>query len=126
VSFESELKSHLQSDSTIYNLVSSRIHPIVMPQNGTLPAITYHIVIGQPENSLDGFDSGLINYQLQIDCWATLHSQMLSLGNAVKERLKTNAANIKFVINDYPGFDDYESDTKRYRRSLTVSCWHRE
>lgn len=126
MSFESDLKSHLQNDATITGLVGSRIRPMVMPENGELPAISYHIVIGQPQNSLNGFDSGLINYQVQIDCWTTLHSQMLALGNAVKERLKTNAANFTVVINEYPGFDDYEEETKRYRRSLTVSCWYRE
>ena len=126
MTFEADFKSHLQSDGTISGTVNDRIYPSVMPQSSTLPAITYSFVSGNPQTSIDGFTSGVSRYGIQIDCWASSYSSVIALALAVRNRLKTNAATFSIVITEYPLFDDYEPDTKLYRRSIGCACWFKE
>ncbi len=124
--FEADLKSHLQGASAVSALVADRIHPQVLPEGSTLPAVTYTAVFGTPQNSLDGFTSTIVNYSVQIDCWAATFDAAAALALAVRARMNTAASSFSTVIREYPLLDDYEPDTKRYRRSLGCSCWHKE
>jgi hypothetical protein len=126
MSFESELRTHLLADTAIGDLVGERVRPDILPESSALPAITYFHIAGEPQTSIDGFTSNLTRYLIQIDCWALLYSQVVALALAVRNRLKTNAATIKFHIAAYPLIDDYEPETKRYRRALEIACWHEE
>lgn len=122
--FEDALKAHLQADSAIAALVSERIHPLILGQKSPTPAITYSIVFGEPVNSLDGFTSGLTRYSVQIDCWSQTFDRTRELAAAVAARLNTPAETFKSVIRSAPTLEDYESDTKYYRRSIDASCWY--
>lgn len=126
MSFEADLKAHLQSDSTISGLVNARIFPKKVPEEVTMPVITYTNNDGEPQNCLDGFTSGVVRYDMQIDCWATTFTRVIALGLAVRNRLNTVAATFSSIITQYPALDDYEEDTKRYRRSIGVICWFKE
>jgi hypothetical protein len=125
MSFEADLKSHL-SVAGIGALAGDRVYPTVRPQDSGLPAVTYSHVSGRPSNSLDGYTSGLQRFLMQIDCWAKSHSEVMALATAVRDRMNTAAATFSTVITEYPLLDDYEPDTKLYRRSLGVACWYRE
>jgi hypothetical protein len=125
MSFEADLKAHLAADATLRGLIQAKLRPMIADREDTPPCVTYHVVHGAPQNSLDGFTSNIIQYDLQIDCWALTHSQMLAVADAVLQRLKTAAATIDFVITSYPSFDDFEQEAERYRRSIAVSCWHK-
>jgi hypothetical protein len=125
MSFEADLKSHL-SVAGIGALVGERVYPIVRPQDSALPAITYSHVFGRPSNSLDGYTGGLQRFLMQIDCWAKSYEQVAALARAVRDRMNTAAATFSTVITEYPLLDDYEPETKLYRRSLSVACWYRE
>lgn len=125
MSFEADLKTHL-STAQIAALAGDRIYPILRPQDAALPAVTYSHVFGRPSNSLDGYTSGLQRFLMQIDCWAKSYSDVIALAQAVRDRMNTSAATFSTVITEYPLIDDYESDTKLFRRSLSVACWYRE
>lgn len=126
MSFEAELKAHLQSDSAISAMVGERIHPLILPERSEFPAITYTLVFGEPQNSLDGFTSGLRRISVQIDCWSRTFDRTKSVAEAVVSRLGTPASAFKSVVTEYPTLDDYESETKIYRRSIGASCWFTE
>jgi uncharacterized protein DUF3168 len=126
MSFEADLKAHLQGDATVSATVADRIFPSIVPEGEAMPSITYTHIIGQPENSLDGFTSGLTRYAMQIDCWALTYPAVLALALAVRDRLGTNASTISFVVNEFPLIDDFEPDTKRFRRALGCACWFKE
>jgi hypothetical protein len=124
--FEHDLKSHLQAGAGVSALVADRIFPLRLKDGGALPAVTYQVIYGATANSLDGFTSGMVNYQVQLDCWSETYEGALSLAKAVRDRMNTAATAFSAVIRDFPGNDDYEPDTKHYRRILNVSCWHHE
>lgn len=126
MSFESELRAHLLADSSISDLVGERIYPIIAPQRAPTIRITYSIVFGETQNSLDGFTSGLTRYRVQLDCWSQSFDVARRLALAVRNRLKVAATSFQSVIVSFPSIDDYEDEAELYRRSLEVSCWHTE
>jgi hypothetical protein len=124
--FNDDFVAHLLGDASIVAVVGTRLFPETIPQQGAIPAITYRIIIGQPRNSLDGFTSGLVNYQVQVDCWARTFETARRLALLVRNRANTRHAHFSSVIAEYPGEDEFEPDTKRYRRMVNLSCWHQE
>lgn len=127
MTFEAALKAHLQADATITSYVADRITPVIREEGAALPALVYTHVFGAPQNSIDGFTSGLTRYVIQFDCWALTNQAAEALALAVRNRLGTVASTIpQIVVAEFPLFDDYEPDTKRYRRALQCAMWHQE
>lgn len=126
MNFEAELKAHYGADAELTALIQSRFQPMINSRGKDLPKVTYHIVSGQPQNSLDGFTSGVMRYDVQLDVWASVHSQMLATAEAVFNRSNEAVASGTFtiIVQEYPAFDEYETDTERYRRSIAITCWH--
>ena len=127
MTFETDLKAHLQADATIVALVADRIFPQIVPEGEAMPALTYTLAFGAPQNSLDGFTSDTTRYVVQLDCWGLTHEARMNLAIAVRNRLGTTASTIKqIVVTEFPIFDDYEPDTKRFRRAIQIAAWHTE
>ena len=124
--FDRDFKAHLQADSAIVAFVGDRIFPLVVPQAGSIPALVYTLVDGQLSNSLDGFTSGMVNYAVQLDCWARTYEDAMNLSIAVRNRLNIAATSFNTVIGGFPSLSEFEPDTRRYRRMLMLSCWHHE
>lgn len=106
--------------------VGQRIRPGVLNDADIMPAITYSLITGAPQTSLDGFTSGLTRYAVQIDCWASTFNAVVALALAVRDRMNVAADGFRTVITDFPLLDDYEDDTKRFRRSIACACWYTE
>jgi hypothetical protein len=116
---EEALYSHLSTSTGLTALVSDRIYPIMMPQDPTLPAITYQRISNSPVNTIGGFAS-LDNPHIQFDCWATSYSSVKALGDKLR---KTIAAATTFNALQMSDQDLYEADTEIYRVSMDFSCW---
>lgn len=125
MSFDAELRDHL-GVAAVTAYVGQRIRPGILSDGDGMPAITYSLVSGSPQNSLDGFTSHLVRYSVQIDCWAKTLNAVNSLALVVRDRMNVSASGFKTVITDFPLLDDYENDTRRFRRSLACACWHTE
>lgn len=123
MTFEADLKAHLQGDADIAALVSTRIAPQPLPQGSTKPAISYLVVSEDPQNDLDGEDGDLLEVRVQVDCWAESQETVRRLGELVRERMKTSS----FKATPVPGasFGDYEDRTKQHRFSRDFQCWYR-
>lgn len=117
---EPMIYTHLAGQAGVSALVGARIYPLIMPQDGALPALVYTIVSAVPINSLGGF-SGLINPRVQIDCWAKTYGQAKALAEAVHQAMDTRNANFDALLIDMR--DDYEEDTKLYRVLQDYSIW---
>lgn len=126
MSFETDLKAHLASSSEIAAIVGARIFPVIAPENVSHPCVTYSVVGGDPHSSLDGFTSGTTRYVVQVDCWAKSFNAVMNLALAVRDQLAQNAATFRSVLQEFPLLDDYEPQTKIYRRAVQVACWHQE
>lgn len=125
-SLHGAIRALLTSDTAVAALVSTRIYPMVLPLDVTLPAISIHEISGA-ENAITGH--GYPRYQ--ISCWATGSSgfsQVQSVKNAVKDCLNrykgvasgNHIKNISFVGS----MDDYEQETKIYHASLDFQVIH--
>lgn len=118
MSFSSALYSHLSTHAGLSAIVGTRVYPHPMPQNVTLPAVTYQRIDGVRE---DTFTRAVASttVRVQLNAWAKTYVQ----ADAVRTQLRT--AMLAFV--DGGGLtvhgvrlgtdqDDYDADT--------LTHWH--
>lgn len=122
MSVESKLKTLLGANVTVAGLVSDRIYPMVLPQNPTLPAITYTRIVGLPVYSIYGY-SGLNNAHVQVDCWASTYSGAKALAAAVTAAISSATTFKGVMVGDR---DMFEDDVLLYRVSMDWSLWVKE
>lgn len=124
MTFEADLKSHLGADGTIAGLVGDRIFPAVIPQGKAVPAITYQAISGQPQTDLSGDDGQMVNYRMQLNCWAEGYLTAKQLAEAVRTRLKTAASSFK-AVPLVSAQDVFEESPKRFGVYMDFSFWYR-
>lgn len=86
ISVATELRSFLLADADISDLVGTRIHPLTLPQNPTLPAITFQWISGTRSHHYQGPD-GLSRPRIQFDCYASTYLEMEELSEALRARM---------------------------------------
>jgi len=117
MTIETELRTRLLADGTISGLIGTRLYPVVLPQDPTMPALVSSRVSGQRLHNLSGV-AGRGMPRITIDCWASTYAGSKTLAAAVRSSLDglnglltTINASIK-IDNE---IDDYEDDTGLYR-----------
>jgi hypothetical protein len=123
MTFEADLKTHLQADASIAAAVLDRIYPLTAPQGVAKPYITYQRITGTPTNDLDGLDGSLIDIRCQIDVYAASFDACRVLSEFVRIRLQTAAASFAALTNFDQDF--FEDDVRLYRTALDCSFWFR-
>lgn len=120
---EESIFSHLSTVAAITTYVgassSARIYPVYLPQDPTLPAMSYQRISSQPQVSMGGF-CNLDNPRIQIDCWATSYSAVKGMAEAVRDAMMSAAGFNALEISDQ---DLFEPDLEIYRVSIDFSCW---
>lgn len=113
----------LRNHAGLSAIIGQRIFPVVLPQNGTFPAITYQISGTDPENDLDGY-TGLNNLRVQLVCWAEsyLEATNVSKQAALAMESATTFDAIRTRRRDHP----YDLSTYLYQVTLDFSVWHTE
>lgn len=81
---EAAIKGLLTGDATVSGLVSSRVYPIALPQEATLPAISYSRVSMFGKDVTHSGTNQAAKTVLQISCWARSALAAKNLANAVK------------------------------------------
>ena len=131
---EEALVSVLKAASAVTNICSTRVYPAVVPQKGTIPALTYQRISGPRIRDLDGPD-GMATPRFQINCWSTTYKGAFTLSNAVRGVLDNYSGTVlSVVIHDCALEDEGDmfepqvgADTeKRYGRRLDFIVWHGE
>jgi hypothetical protein len=116
-------------------LVGTRVYPVVLPQNPTMPAITYQRTSAQRTRSTLG-PSGLTRSGFQIDCWSASYLNAKSLCAAVRAAIdgyretvtgpgvtEGNRMGAVMVEGDR---DFREESPSLYRVSIDITVWHEE
>jgi len=105
----------LLRDSSVRSLVSNRIYPMVLPQQGTLPAITYQMISHGRTRLARG--RGTCPYAVvQLSCWGRQYSVAAQVANTVDLALDGYIGNVVvttdtlrmlsvFVIGRAPFYD---------------------
>ncbi len=122
---EAELVAVLKRDPPV---LDGRLHPVVLPQKPTLPALTYQRVATAPVRSLSG-TSDRASVVLQIDIWARSYPAAKQAADAVTERLQNsrggdaNAPVIFRHAGEQDGFEE-QPDWWRITQTWRVGCPH--
>ena len=131
---EEAIHTILTSESAITNIVATRVYPVVIPQGGTIPAVTYQRISTPRIWDLDGPD-GMATPRMQLNCWGTSYSSASSLSNAVRGVLDNYSGTADSVVIHQVALED-EGDlfepqigidtARRYGRRMDFIVWHGE
>jgi hypothetical protein len=85
--------------SAVTAICGTRIYPLALPTDPTLPAIDYRFVGGanQPTMSTDGVQ----RYRVEVNCWGNTYSDAVSLRYAVVKALsgyQAGTMNIQYLM----------------------------
>ena len=118
----------LEGDAAVQTHVgstpSSRIYPLVLPQNPTLPALTFQRTENVRVNSFDA-DGGIDDPHIQVDCWAVSRKAARELAIEVKRVVEAATTFGGWLMNDSEFFED-DVEPKLYRVSMDFSLWVKE
>ncbi|HSH40542.1 MAG TPA: DUF3168 domain-containing protein [Arenicellales bacterium] len=133
---EVAIRAALLAAPSVSALVGPRVWPIVLPDAPEYPAITYQIVTGGSEYSMQG-TSRLANPRVQVDLYAETHMDLLQLKGAVMATL----SGLRGIVGSPPvrihgvfremEQDFYEQQLERsgptvWRKSLDFTVWFKE
>lgn len=120
MSIQEDIYTQLSSDSNVTVEVSTRIYPLWLPQDSTLPAVTYQQVSETPSNHLGGEDTTERQFRFQFDHWAESYSAAQSSADAVTTSL---LAATSFKAIRISRQESYEPDVDVHRVSVDFSLW---
>jgi hypothetical protein len=114
---QADIYKILSEDSSVTDIVSSRIYPIEIPQGGSVPAIVYVTDI-TPVKSLAG-ESGLDNGIVEITCWAKDYKTVHLLASAVRSAFIESGIGV--VTGNMQ--DTIDEETRNYGVIINMSAW---
>jgi hypothetical protein len=120
---ETALRDYLLADASIAAAVVDRVYPDVLPQNPTLPAMTYTRISTRSPELVDG-NPDLLSALFQIACWSTSRLGAATLASYVRTRMigVGGSGFQKGGIEDERS--DEEPDTRRYRQDLDCTIFY--
>lgn len=123
---EVALRSILVTASTA---ASTRIYPVYLPQDVTLPAITYQLLDDDPKDNAAGC-AGLFMARVQFDVFAETFLAMKSLVDEVRNALMGYTGVVSDVtikgIRLETKLDMFEPEIKNHRGIIRFHVWHSE
>jgi len=109
-------------DAAVTRLINTRVYPVVMPQDVTLPAVSYQRVSTDPVNHLGGY-SGLKNAHIVINAWGRNYDEAKAIASAIHAAMDAARAFRCVLTNE---LDGYDQDVQLYVISHDYSCWGAE
>lgn len=119
---EQNLYSALNGSTLITAQTSSRIYPVLLPQEVTYPCICYQKISGRPMNHLTGY-YGTANAIIQIDAWAKTYSEAKTLARDIRITLDASTYFEALLLTDR---DLYDNTFEIFRVSADYSIWGAE
>ena len=124
---EEALFSHLSAFAGLTALVGTRIYPMLLPQQATLPAVTF-MKVSNPYIRTFGSTIGA-QPRFQFSCWATTYLGAKAVADQIKAALDFYAGTMGGGVVVRAGLvenelDDYDPETKRYHVPVDVILWH--
>jgi hypothetical protein len=124
--FEDAIFAYLSTEPQVSDLVETRIYPGKLPEPTTFPAIVWHRISARRTRTYDKFESfdAFATIRVQFDCWAEEpggYDTAVEVGEALLGALSGYGGMMSgTLITAHPlnEFDDHDSDTKLFRRSL--------
>ncbi len=126
---EAAIYSVLSADLGLTALVSTRIYPLLLPQNAILPALTYARVSTERESAFVS-DPGLSTARIQVDVWADTVASVQNVAEEVRGALHRYRGTIATVVIEESHIENeimmYEPETEIYHIVQDYMILHRE
>lgn len=127
---EAAIYSILSNDANVIAIVSTRIYPLLLPQDADLPALTYSRISTERESAFMT-DPGLSTARIQIDVWAETVADMMNLSEKVRAALHRytpgTAGGCQIVESHIDNeISLYEPDTEVYHMVIDFMILHVE
>lgn len=127
MSIETAIYTAITSDSGLSAIVGTRVYQVKMPDNVTMPAISYQTLSGTVVESFTGF-SNLSSPIISLDCWA----KSAGVAKDMATKLRTLFLGLTGSYGDtrienvleWSYTDLYDADTEVFHVSCSARFWH--
>lgn len=129
MSIEAALRDHLSTYPALVALVGSRVHPLQLPQDSELPAVTYTRISTQPLTHRSNRKPTYGRPRFQLDAWAETSVIASQVREAIREAMGDFAqdgpprVDVALLQNDQTVF---EAEPARFRAILDYFVWTEE
>lgn len=113
----------LDAHAGLQALVGERIYAILMPQDPTLPAVTFQRVSAERQALMaDGGGSGVERARIRVQAWATTLASAQAIAEQARLAMKTAGTfeAVHLVEND-----DFQSDPLLYQVTTDYAVWYK-
>lgn len=118
MSLETDLFGYLSTVPALTALIGTRVYPQSLPQNPTLPAVTYLQVSARPDVAHDGY-TGWGWARVQFDCYGITPLVAVAVADALRAALiGWRAANPHYAAWEESRQDFPEPELGRYRKEV--------
>lgn len=111
----------LAADATVAALVSTKIYPVIAPQNVASPFVVYSIASAIPTNTKDRI-SELDTMRVQVDCYGRTYAQVEAISSAVRLAIDGQTGTYGGAYVDGVAYENeqdmLDEDVDLYRKSL--------
>ncbi len=127
MSIDDALYTRLSGYSALTALVSTRIYPILLPQDCDLPAVAYQKISEISEHAM-GIDSTVLQKRFQVSAFAEKYSMAKDVAAQIRAALSRYRATVGGVIIQDILFEGeivlHEPDTDIYHIPLDFIVYH--
>lgn len=78
------LRAYIVAQAGVSALIGSRMYPDELPQNATMPAITYHRISTLHHENISGSKAGMAEAIVEVRCYAATRTACNALCEAVR------------------------------------------
>jgi len=131
---EEAVRKIMVDDAGIGALAANRIYPHILPQDATLPAITWQRISGAHLEDMGGEDL-LARPRIQVNCWGASYSDASDLRDAVRTALVDYTGTVLGVVIRIISLEDdgdlfepavSSKEKRRFGRRMDFMVWHEE
>ena len=130
MNLEAGLYSYLSTKATVIAITSTRIYPVMLPQNPTFPCIHYNVTGANRTSTFNEGQTDYVGLQVDIHCWGETYKSAKELQYVVQAAVQNYRGSMGTVAVDkvfvYDPVDVYEDQIQAYRCVLPVIIYHTE
>lgn len=125
---DEDLRAFILANSSIAAIIGTRLNPLRIEQNATLPASAYELEIAKSIDANDG-PTGLYQSLLTITCVGEKYGDVVNLSWLMSQALNNfqgSMGNTEIKLMTYDGSTpDFDEEAKVYLMSLNFTITHK-
>lgn len=118
-----EIYDIIRADATVVAQVGTRIYPVILPPEVTVPAITYRAISSRHDPITANMPTDRVS-RFQIDVWAETLLACQTVSDAIVSLFTQYEGGTIIDSSIDLVFDTYDTDIKLYRRATDIRIYH--